>query len=115
MFCFVCSRQPLDREDDERSSTESDRSSDDWSTISEELSEETRNGRPDDDTRERPVDLGPLEGPVDIAKSYQDLTSDGGVLKRLVREGDGPCPGKGFRIAMKYAFFSRLLLPSFFG
>ena len=66
-FLFSCADTSNNtRDDDERSSTDTERSSDDWSTISEELSEETRNGRPDADKRERPVELGPLETVADV-------------------------------------------------
>lgn len=46
--------------------------------------------------------MGPIETAGDIDKFFQDISGDGGVLKRVAREGEGPYAGPGFQMAMKY-------------
>lgn len=81
------------------SSETNERSSDDWSTISAELSDETRSGRPDEDVRPCPVDLGPIESNT---SDYTDLCGDGGVLKKVSRKGEGPLAYDGYTVDVKY-------------
>lgn len=89
---------------DSESSGDQDKSSDDWSTASLELSEETREGRPEQDPRTRPVDLGPIEADT---TAFVDVSGgDGGVLKRVAREGDGPYAVDGFTVDMKYVLLT---------
>ncbi len=83
---------------EQSSSSEEERSSDDWSTVSAELSDETRSGRPDPDPRPVPVDLGPLEW-----EGFTDVTGDGGVWKRLYRPGQsGNRAFDSFTVDLKY-------------
>lgn len=90
-----------DRPEDNDDSEGERRSSDDWSTLSEELSEETREGRPDADPRERPVDLGSVEREEDT-REWQQLTTDGGVRKRVAQAGSGPHPNDHFTVDVKW-------------
>jgi cyclophilin family peptidyl-prolyl cis-trans isomerase/FKBP-type peptidyl-prolyl cis-trans isomerase len=85
--------------DKESSSSEEERSSDDWSTVSAELSDETRSGRPDEDARPVPVDLGPIDN-----TDFVDVSGgDGGVLKRLYRAGQaGNRAFDSYVVEMKY-------------
>ncbi len=90
--------------DDSGSSEDYNKSSDDWSTVSLELSDETREGRPEQDPRPRPVDLGPQE--ADTAAFVDVSGGDGGVLKRVAREGDGVLALDGFTVDMKYVLMA---------
>jgi hypothetical protein len=104
------------------SSSGDERSSDDWSTASAELSDETRSGRTAgnkrkerrwfadffsllllaEDSRAIPVFLGPLEdsGFVDVSGG------DGGVLKRVYQAGEsGNCAFDRYVVDLKYVVY----------
>ncbi len=101
------------------SSEDQTRSSDDWSTISAELSDETRSGRTSGfffffffffffshtyysaDPRPIPVFLGSYD-----ESDFMDVSGDGGVLKRVFQRGQvGNRPFEGYLIDLKYVVF----------
>ena len=96
-------KKERDEQEAEEEEEEEHRSSDYWSTISAEISEESRYGRTNEDNRDIPVDLEELGLE---RKSFDDISGSGGVLKKIgfegVTSGGEGKPEKGFTVEIKY-------------